>query len=93
MTSEDDPWNSNLGYGCIVLLFVSAGLWLIFFGSVELWNEINPTHAVALRDRLNVILEGIGLLTIAIVALELGQTGTVMRNVVAAFEYRTILEL
>jgi hypothetical protein len=63
-----------LGYGSIVLLFVTAGLCLIFFASVELWNGVNPTHAVSLRDRLNAILEGIGLLTIAVVALELGQT-------------------
>jgi hypothetical protein len=55
-------------------LFVSAGLCLIFFATVELWTGVNPTHAVSLRDRLNAILEGIGLLTIAVVALELGQT-------------------
>src|SRR5688500_6647593 len=64
----------HFGYGSIVLLFISAGLCLTFFASVELWNGINPTHAVSLRDRLNAILEGIGLLTIAVVALELGQT-------------------
>jgi hypothetical protein len=64
----------NFGYGSIVLLFVSAGLCLIFFASLELWNGINPTQALSLCDRLNAILEGIGLLTIAVVALELGQT-------------------
>jgi hypothetical protein len=64
----------NFGYGSIVLLFGSAGLCLIFFAGLELWNGINPTQAVSSRDRLNAILEGIGLLTIAVVALELGQT-------------------
>ncbi len=41
---------------------------------MELWQGINPIEAVPLRDRFNSILESIGLLTIAIVALELGQT-------------------
>jgi hypothetical protein len=64
----------NIGYGSIVLLFVCAGAGLIYFAAVELWNGISPTHDLTVRDRLNAILEGIGLITIAVVALELGQT-------------------
>ncbi|WP_199200176.1 hypothetical protein [Adhaeribacter arboris] len=41
---------------------------------VELWHAINPTEDLTMRDRFNSILESIGLLTIAVVALELGQT-------------------
>ncbi|MEK6283315.1 MAG: hypothetical protein AABN95_23415, partial [Acidobacteriota bacterium] len=58
----------------MILLFVCCGLALIFFAALELWHGLNPTEAMALRDRFNSILEGIGLLTIAVVALELGQT-------------------
>jgi hypothetical protein len=64
----------NVGYGSIVLLFVCSGLSLVFFAGAELWAGINPTHGVSLRDRLNSILESVGLVTIAVVALELGQT-------------------
>ena len=35
---------------------------------------MNPTSSVELRERFNSVLESIGLLTIAVVALELGQT-------------------
>jgi len=40
----------------------------------ELWNGINPMGDVVLRSRFNAVLEAIGLLTIAVAALELGQT-------------------
>lgn len=62
----------NLGYGSIVLLFFAAGACLIYFSAVELWNVVNPSQAFG--DRLNSVLESIGLITIAVVALELGQT-------------------
>src|SRR5688572_4874864 len=41
---------------------------------MELWHGINPTVSLVLTERFNAILESIGLLTIAVVALELGQT-------------------
>jgi Ni/Fe-hydrogenase subunit HybB-like protein len=47
---------------------------LILFASLELWHGINPSAALPLKERFNSILESIGLLTIAVVALELGQT-------------------
>jgi hypothetical protein len=47
---------------------------LIFFAALELWHGLNPSEALPLRSRFNFILESIGLLTIAVVALELGQT-------------------
>lgn len=64
----------NIGYASIVLLFMCSGFCLVFFAAVELWTGVNPTHAVPLRDRLNAILESVGLMTIAVVAFELGQT-------------------
>jgi uncharacterized membrane protein YidH (DUF202 family) len=46
---------------------------LIAFGAVELWRALSPS-GLSVRERFNAILEGIGLLTIAVAALELGQT-------------------
>jgi hypothetical protein len=63
-----------LGYGGVVALFVCAGFALIYFAAIELWTGVRPAGAVETRDRLNAILEGIGLITIAVVAFELGQT-------------------
>lgn len=62
------------GYGVIIFLFVCCGLSLIVFAGVELWQGISPGAAKPLRERFNAVLECIGLLTIAVAALELGQT-------------------
>ena len=64
----------GVGYSLIIVLFFSCGLALIDFSALELWQGINPAHDVPLRSRFNSILETIGLLTIAVAALELGQT-------------------
>jgi hypothetical protein len=63
-----------LGYLCIIFLLICSALSLIFFAVTELWHGINPSETMAITDRFNSVLESIGLLTIAIVALELGQT-------------------
>jgi TRAP-type C4-dicarboxylate transport system permease large subunit len=62
------------GYAGIILLFVCCALALVFFAAVELWHGVDPAQALELRERFNSVLESIGLLTIAVVALELGQT-------------------
>jgi uncharacterized membrane protein YqjE len=64
----------QFGYGSIVLLFLCAGAALIFFSVHELWKGVDPTSSVSVPERLNAILESVGLITIAVVALELGQT-------------------
>ncbi|MBC7790295.1 MAG: hypothetical protein H7Z74_10150 [Anaerolineae bacterium] len=64
----------GVGYSLIIVLFFGCGLALIGFGAVELWQGINPTSELPLRARFNSVLETIGLLTIAVAALELGQT-------------------
>jgi hypothetical protein len=63
-----------VGYSVVIFLFICCGLALIFFAALELWHGLNPTELLPLRTRFNLVLEGIGLLTIAVVALELGQT-------------------
>jgi Ni/Fe-hydrogenase subunit HybB-like protein len=57
-----------------IVLFVCCGLALIVFAAMELWHGVNPAAAMPLRERFHAVLESIGLLTIAVVALELGQT-------------------
>lgn len=61
------------GYALITLLFALCAFVLIAFSAVELWRALG-SGAASLRDRFHAILEGIGLLTIAVAALELGQT-------------------
>ncbi len=61
-------------YSSIIILFVCCGFALIFFSAMELWHGLNPNSLLPLRGRFNAVLESIGLLTIAVVAFELGQT-------------------
>jgi hypothetical protein len=63
-----------VGYSGVVFLFVFCAIALIIFAVLGLWHGINPTEALSMRGRFNAVLEGIGLLTIAVVALELSQT-------------------
>jgi hypothetical protein len=62
------------GYSGIIFLFICCGFSLIVFAIFELWHGINPGPSLSLRERFNSVLESIGLLTIAVAALELGQT-------------------
>jgi hypothetical protein len=62
------------GYSAIIFLFLCCALALIGFAAFELWQGINPNSGLALRERFNAVLECVGLLTIAVAALELGQT-------------------
>ena len=61
------------GYSAIALLFYGCGIALIVFAVLELWQGVTLGGS-DLRDRFNTVLEAIGLLTIAVAALELGQT-------------------
>ena len=63
-----------IGYSGVVLLFICCAIALIIFAVLEFWHGINPIEALSLSERFDAVLESIGLLTIAVVALELGQT-------------------
>ena len=63
-----------VGYSSITVLFFACALALVVFAVFELWNGVNPSADLSVRERFNAILESIGLLTIAVAALELGQT-------------------
>ncbi|NTU83123.1 MAG: hypothetical protein HGA45_27760 [Chloroflexales bacterium] len=64
----------NAGYVLIALLFMCTALGLILFAAYELWLGLNPGGKAGLPERLSAVIEAIGLLTIAVAALELGQT-------------------
>lgn len=63
-----------LGYGCIVFLFLCCGFSLIVYAALELWSGINPGSQQQMVARFHSLLEGVGLLTIAVAALELAKT-------------------
>ena len=58
----------------ITVIFALCALGLIGFALVELWRAFDPAQQISVTDRFNAILESIGLLTIAVAALELSQT-------------------
>lgn len=58
----------------IVALFFVCGVGLIVLAGVETWNALQPGAHLEIRQRFELILECIGLLTIAVASLELGQT-------------------
>ncbi|HEX7181690.1 MAG TPA: hypothetical protein VF756_07595 [Thermoanaerobaculia bacterium] len=62
------------GYSAVSILFFGCAIALIVFAVLELWQGVNPGGGLEPRARFNAVLEAIGLLTIAVAALELGQT-------------------
>lgn len=63
-----------IGYVVIVGFFLFCGFSLIAMAGLELWHGLWVSEQASLRNRFDSILESIGLLTIAVAALELGQT-------------------
>ena len=62
------------GHFVISVLFLVAGAALIVLAGLQLWQGVQPFEAVGLYPRLNAVLESIAVLTVAVAALELGQT-------------------
>jgi hypothetical protein len=63
-----------IGHFVISVLFIGCALALISFAGFELWQGVQPGGTLSLTQRLNAVLESIALLTVAVAALELGQT-------------------
>ena len=57
----------------IGLLFAACGLALIGFSAMELWEGIAPGD-LSNNERLDMVLESLALMTVALAALELAQT-------------------
>jgi hypothetical protein len=64
----------SVGFSIITLLFVGCALSLVVLAALELWQGMDPSSQMPVRGRFNAVLESIGLLTIAVASLELGQT-------------------
>jgi hypothetical protein len=62
------------GHFVISLLFLIAGLALVVVAGAQLWQGIQLLDETPLGERLNLMLESIAVLTVAVAALELGQT-------------------
>lgn len=58
----------------VIALFFVLGIALVVLAGIELWPGIAPGSGLSVRERFGHALEAIGMLTIALVALELGQT-------------------
>ena len=67
-------WLFTAGHFVISLLFLVAGATLIAFAGMQLWQGVQPLETAPLLSRLNAVLESIAVLTVAVAALELGQT-------------------
>jgi hypothetical protein len=64
----------SAGHFVISVLFLVAGVALIGAALVQLWQGIQWMDEAGLFQRINAVLEGIAVLTVAVAALELGQT-------------------
>lgn len=58
----------------VIALFFVCALALVVLAGSELWHALAPGNGLDVRARFDVVLECIGILTIALVALELAQT-------------------
>ena len=61
-------------YVLIVIVFFICAIMLVIFSVGELWDAAVPSTEVTMQVRFVAVLECMGLLTIAVAALELGQT-------------------
>ena len=58
----------------ISLLFVAGAIALIVVAALQLWQGIQLFDDMPIHERLSAVLESIAVLTVAVAALELGQT-------------------
>ena len=63
-----------IGHFVISLLFLAAGFALVGIAGSQLWQGVQLFDELAITERLNFVLESIAVLTVAVAALELGQT-------------------
>lgn len=63
-----------VGHFVISLVFIVCAIAILFFALMQLWQGIQFGTDLSINERLNAILESIALLTVAVAALELGQT-------------------
>jgi hypothetical protein len=64
----------TLGYAAVAVLFGSAAIVLTGFALLELWAAVVPAEEQTIAARAATAIESIGLLAVALVALEMAQT-------------------
>jgi hypothetical protein len=64
----------TLGYAAVAILFATAAIVLTGFAFMELWSAVVPGNDEPVAARAAVAIESIGLLAVALVALEMAQT-------------------
>ena len=64
----------TLAYATVALLFGIAAIALMGFALMELWDAVAPGEGQPLAMRAAMAIESIGLLAVALVALEMAQT-------------------
>jgi hypothetical protein len=64
----------EIGHLLIGLVFVLCALALLVFALLRLWSGIDPLVSSDVGNRVDEILSGIAVLTVALATLELGQT-------------------
>jgi hypothetical protein len=62
------------GHFLVSLLFLVAAAALIVIAAGQLWEGVQFLEPASLNERLNAVLQSIAVLTVAVAALELGQT-------------------
>ncbi len=63
-----------LGHLVVSIFFIICAAALIWIGAHQLWQAAFPGADAPVRARLNAVLDTIALLTVAVAALQLGQT-------------------
>jgi hypothetical protein len=58
----------------ISVLFIVSAAALVVIAMLQLWDGIHPLREFSTPERLNAVLEAIAVLTVAVAALQLGQT-------------------
>ena len=66
----------TLAYGAVALLFAIAAILLMGFAVLELWGALVGVEGEDVATRAATAIESIGLLAVALVALEMAQTVT-----------------
>src|SRR5688500_8069843 len=64
----------TIAYATVALLFGVAAVALMWFALIDLWDAVVPREGQPLATRAATAIESIGLLAVALVALEMAQT-------------------
>ena len=64
----------TVAYGGIALVFALAALGLVGLAALELWHAVSLSATAPLAQRAAAAIESIGLITVALMALEMSQT-------------------